>query len=76
MAAELAARDGIEVEKVIVNDDVSVENSSFTTGSRGIVGTVFAHKLAGAKAERGGDLTAIKDVAEKVIKNVRSMGMN
>lgn len=75
MAAELAAAEGIEVEKVVVNDDVAVENSTWTSGRRGIAGTVFVHKLAGAKAEAGGTLAEVKAVAEKVIANVRSMGM-
>ena len=75
MAAEMAADEGIEVEKVVVNDDVAVENSTWTTGRRGIAGTIFVHKIAGACAEAGGDLQAVKAVAEKVITNVRTMGM-
>lgn len=75
MAAELAAAEGIEVESVIVNDDVAVEDSTYTTGRRGIAGTVFVHKIVGAKAEEGAPLGEIKRVAEKVVKNVRSMGM-
>lgn len=75
MAAEMAEADGINVEKVVVNDDVAVENSTWTTGRRGIAGTIFVHKIAGAKAEAGGDLREVKRVAEKVVANVRSMGM-
>ncbi|QDP41323.1 dihydroxyacetone kinase subunit DhaK [Radiobacillus deserti] len=75
MAAELAEAEGIRVEKVIVNDDVAVEDSSFTTGRRGIAGTVFVHKIAGAKADKGGSLEEVKAVADKVVANVRSMGM-
>lgn len=75
MAAEMAAADGIDVEKVVVNDDVAVENSTWTTGRRGIAGTIFIHKIAGAKAEQGASLKEVKDVAEKVIANTRSMGM-
>ncbi|MGG0717103.1 dihydroxyacetone kinase subunit DhaK [Robertmurraya massiliosenegalensis] len=75
MAAELAQAEGIEVEHVIVNDDVAVEDSSFTTGRRGIAGTIFVHKMAGAKAQAGGSLQDVKTVAEKVVANVRSMGM-
>lgn len=75
MAGEMAAAEGIEVEKVVVNDDVAVENSTWTTGRRGIAGTLFVHKIAGAKAEAGGSLAEVKQVAEKVIANVRSMGM-
>lgn len=75
MAIEMVAGEGIRVEKVVVNDDVAVENSTWTIGRRGIAGTVFVHKIAGAKAEMGADLTEVKRVAEKVIENVRSMGM-
>ncbi|MBS7525975.1 dihydroxyacetone kinase subunit DhaK [Fusibacter paucivorans] len=75
IAAEMAEADGIKVEKVVVNDDVAVEDSTWTTGRRGIAGTLFVHKIAGAKAEAGGSLDEVKAVAEKVITNVRSMGM-
>ena len=75
MAADMAADEGIEVEKVVVADDVAVENSTWTTGRRGIAGTIFVHKLAGACAEAGGSLQEVKRVTEKVIANVRSMGM-
>jgi len=75
MASEMAEMDGIKVESVIVNDDVAVENSLYTAGRRGIAGTVFVHKIAGAKAETGASLAEVKEVAEKVIANVRSMGM-
>ncbi|GIP62500.1 dihydroxyacetone kinase subunit DhaK [Virgibacillus pantothenticus] len=75
MAAELAEAEGIQVEKVIVNDDVAVEDSSFTTGRRGIAGTVLVHKIAGAMAENGASLQEVKRVAEKVVANIRSMGM-
>ncbi|MFZ5816243.1 MAG: dihydroxyacetone kinase subunit DhaK [Bacillota bacterium] len=75
MAGEMAEAEGIQVANVVVNDDVAVENSTWTTGRRGIAGTVFVHKIAGAKAEAGGSLEEVKAVAEKVIANVRSMGM-
>lgn len=76
MAAELAQMEGIEVQQVIVNDDVAVEDSTFTVGRRGIAGTIFVHKIAGAAAEKGMDLDDVKRVAEKTIKNVKSMGMS
>lgn len=75
MARELAEAEGIKVAQVIVNDDVAVEDSSFTTGRRGIAGTIFVHKIAGAKADLGASLEEIKNVAEKTVDNVRSMGM-
>ena len=75
MAEEMSADEGIRVEHVIVADDVAVENSTWTTGRRGIAGTVLVHKIAGACAESGAELSDVKRVAEKVIANVRSMGM-
>ncbi|MBN2909460.1 dihydroxyacetone kinase subunit DhaK [Polycladomyces sp. WAk] len=75
MAAELAEAEGIQVAKVIVNDDVAVENSTYTTGRRGIAGTVFVHKIAGALAEKGASLKEVEQVANKVIQHVRSMGV-
>lgn len=75
MAGELAEAEGIRVEQVIVNDDIAVKDSDFTIGRRGIAGTVFVHKIAGAKAEQGASLDEVKAVAEKAIEQVRSMGM-
>lgn len=75
MAKDMAEMDGIKVEAVVVNDDVAVENSTFTTGRRGIAGTILVHKIAGAAAEKGLELEEVKRIGEKVIGNVRSMGM-
>lgn len=76
MAAEMASMEGIEVEKVIVNDDIAVENSTYTAGRRGIAGTLFVHKIAGAAAAQGKSLQEVKAIAEKVITNVKTMGMS
>jgi dihydroxyacetone kinase DhaK subunit len=71
-AADMAIDDdGITVEKVCVNDDVSIDN---VPERRGVAGTLFVHKIAGALAEEGASLQEVKAVAEKVIKNVRTMG--
>lgn len=75
MAADMARDEGIKVDEVVVNDDVAVDGSLYTVGRRGIAGTVFVHKIAGAKAETGASLEEVKAVAEKVIANVRSMSM-
>lgn len=64
-----------EVARVVVNDDVAVEDSEHTSGRRGVCGTIFVHKCAGAKAHQGGDLDDVQRVAEKVIDNVATMGM-
>lgn len=76
LAAELAEMEGIEVDYVVVKDDVAVEDSTFSAGRRGIAGTVFVHKIAGAKAKQGASLQEVKEAAEKAIKNIRSMGMS
>ncbi len=75
MAADMARDEGHKVDYVVVNDDVAVEDSLYTTGRRGVAGTVFVHKIAGAKAENGASLEEVKAVAQKTIDNVRTMGM-
>ncbi len=75
MAGEMAADEGIEVAQVVVNDDVAVSDSLYTIGRRGVAGTVFVHKIAGALAESGASLEEVRAVAQKVIDNVRTMGV-
>lgn len=74
MAADMARDEGIKVAQVVVNDDVAVKDSLYTVGRRGVAGTVFVHKIAGAMAETGADLDAVQAAAQKVIDNVRTMG--
>ena len=75
LSKDMAEMDDIEVETVVVRDDVAVPDSTYSTGRRGIAGTVFVHKIAGAKAETGANLQEVKAAAEKAIANIRSMGM-
>lgn len=76
MGAELASSEtGVEVATVVTNDDVAVEDSTWTAGRRGVGVTVLLEKIVGAAAEEGRDLAAIKSLAEKVNANGRSMGM-
>ena len=75
VAQELARGDGIEVESVVVADDVAVRDSLYTAGRRGVGGTVFVEKIAGAKAEAGATLAEVRAVAERAATNVRSMGV-
>ena len=74
MAAELAEMEGIQVKYVVTNDDVAVKDSLYTVGRRGVAGTVFVHKIAGAMAEQGASLNEVQAVALKVIDQVRTMG--
>lgn len=72
MAKEMAEMEDIEVEYVIVNDDIVVENKE---DRRGVAGTVFVHKTLGAMAENGASLAEIKEAADKIIKDIISIGM-
>ena len=75
MAKDMAEMEGINVDYIIVNDDVAVEDSTYTTGRRGIAGTIFVHKVLGAMARSGKSLEEMKAMAEKIVKNIKSMGM-
>lgn len=75
MAGELADMEGIRTDSIITRDDVAVQDSTYTTGRRGIAGTVLVHKIAGAAAEAGKSLEEVKAVGQKTIDNMRSMGM-
>ena len=74
-AGEMAAMEDVEVQQVVVNDDVAVEDSLYTSGRRGVAGTILVHKAAGAKAAAGADLDEVAAVAEHVIDNVGTMGV-
>jgi dihydroxyacetone kinase-like protein len=75
MAADLLKGDGIEVEQVVVNDDVAVKDSTWTAGRRGVGGTVLIEKIIGAYAQAGASLAEVKELAERLNANVRTMGM-
>jgi dihydroxyacetone kinase-like protein len=76
MAAELAAAENdVEVAVVVTNDDVAVQDSTYTAGRRGVGGTVLVEKIAGAAAEEGRKLSEVADLAGRVNANARSMGM-
>ena len=75
LSADRAEMDDIEVAQVIVKDDVAVPDREEGTGRRGIAGTVFVHKIAGAKAEQGASLAEVKAAAEKAVRNIRTMGV-
>ena len=72
MAAEMLTRDNATV---LVNDDVAVENSTYTTGRRGVAGTLIVERIAGAAAERGDNLAALKALGDAVNKATASMGV-
>jgi len=72
MAAEMLDRDNATV---IVNDDVAVENSTYTTGRRGVAGTLVVEKIVGAAAEQGATLAELKALGDAVNKGTASMGV-
>ena len=72
MAREMAGRD---IETVITDDDVAVENSLYTTGRRGVAGTLVVEKVVGAAAEQGADLKSLKALGDRVNRATRSMGV-
>src|SRR5881396_3697676 len=75
LAAEMAEDEGIQVESVLTNDDVAVEDSTWTAGRRGVGVTVLVEKISGAKAEAGGSLAEVAAVARKVNDQGRSFGV-
>jgi len=72
MAAELATG---PVASVITNDDVAVEDSTWTQGRRGVAGTLVVEKVVGAAAEQGADLDSLRNLGERVNGCTRTMGV-
>ena len=72
MAAEMASG---AVKTVITDDDVAVETSTYSTGRRGVAGTLIVEKLVGAAAEEGRDLEALQSFGSSVNSRTRSMGV-
>ena len=73
LAAERARAFGLNVEMVVVDDDIALPH---LPQARGVAGTLFVHKIAGALAEVGGDLETIAAAARKVISGIKSIGMS
>ncbi len=73
LAAERAREQGLKVSMVIVDDDVALPD---LPQARGVAGTLFVHKIAGALAEQGADLDTVTDAAKNVIERVVSIGMS
>ena len=72
MAAEMLAG---EQATLLVNDDVAVEDSTYTTGRRGVAGTLVVEKVVGAAAEAGADLAACQALGSRVNEQTASMGV-
>lgn len=75
MASEMAEADGISVKTLFIDDDVAVQDSTYTVGRRGVAGNFFVMKAVGAAAEEGADLGEVVRIGEKVNSVTRSMGV-
>jgi dihydroxyacetone kinase-like protein len=75
MNFDMAAEMSEGVMQVVTNDDVAVENSSYTTGRRGVAGTLIVEKIVGAAAEQGMGLKDLKALGDRVNAATRSMGV-
>ncbi len=75
MGRELCEAEGIKVDTLLVNDDVAVKDSTWTVGRRGVAGNFFVIKAVGAAAEKGADLAELVRIGNKVIGQVRTMGI-
>ncbi|MFC7217729.1 dihydroxyacetone kinase subunit DhaK [Streptomyces polyrhachis] len=75
MAAELAEDEGVQVAKVLVDDDVAVTDSLYTAGRRGTGATLFVEKIAGAAAQEGAPLERVEALARQVNESSRSFGV-
>ncbi|MEO0990552.1 MAG: dihydroxyacetone kinase subunit DhaK [Pseudomonadota bacterium] len=73
LAAERARAFGLRVNMVVVDDDIALPD---LPQARGVAGTLFVHKIAGALADQGADLDTVTDAASRVIKGVVSIGMS
>ena len=75
IAQELAEMEGIDVASVVVDDDIAVENSLYTQGRRGVAGTILVHKILGAAARSGKSLAEMKDLADKLVLEIKTIGL-
>ena len=73
LAAERARSIGLKVSMVVVDDDIALPN---IPQPRGLAGTLFVHKIAGALAAEGASLETITAVAERIIGNVKTIGLS
>lgn len=75
MAAEMASLSNIQVETVLVTDDMASAPSDRWQTRRGVAGLFFAYKIAGACADEMKNLSEVKNITQRAIYNIRSMGV-
>jgi dihydroxyacetone kinase-like protein len=75
MAMEEAEDEGIEVKRVVANDDVPSAPVSEREKRRGVAGEILMWKVGGARAAMGGSLDEVITAAQKAIDQTRSIGV-
>lgn len=75
MAKDLAAMDDIEVASVLVDDDIAVEDSTYTQGRRGVAGTVLVHKILGGLAKEGKPLAELAEYGTALVQDIKTVGV-
>jgi dihydroxyacetone kinase-like protein len=75
MGREMAEADGVRAEILTVNDDVAVQDSTYTVGRRGVAGNFFVIKAVGAAADRGAEMDEVLRIGRKVNDVTRTMGV-
>lgn len=75
MAKDLADMNDIPVEIVVVDDDIAVEDSTYTAGKRGVAGTVLVHKILGDAARNGSSLSELKELGGRIVAATKTIGV-
>lgn len=75
MAKEMAELEDIEVGFVLVDDDIAVEDSTYTQGRRGVAGTVLVHKILGAHARAGASVAELEALGKEIVQNIKTIGI-
>lgn len=75
MAKELATMENIQSEIVVVDDDIAVENSTYTAGKRGVAGTVLVHKILGSAARNHASLAELKELGDTIVAKIKTIGV-
>ncbi|MGK0606551.1 dihydroxyacetone kinase subunit DhaK [Enterococcus gilvus] len=75
MAKDLAEMSDIPTEIVVVDDDIAVEDSTYTAGKRGVAGTILVHKILGNAAKKGASLTELKEMGDRIVAATKTIGV-
>lgn len=75
MAKDLAEMEDIQVASVLVDDDIAVEDSTYTQGRRGVAGTVLVHKILGALAREGKNLNELAEYGKELVSDIKTIGI-